>query len=384
MRHNFAGTVSEKNSSSTALGSSETFTGAWEDVSMFHTVSFACRANATGTLYVDFTSDINSGTTDSTLTYKIAANINEVHRLTITRRFFRIRLVNDSTAQTYLSLSTCLGNHPQLSAPLNLNVGLDADATVVRPSIPEDEIVIGKRSGVRPFTKFGYVEALTAAGGEQVIWSAGATTAFTPMTTASTFTIAYNSTTDGSDGGATGATSLYIQYIDANGLNAEAVHVLSNTGSDVTSFTGLGINRIAVSASGSSNTNVNDITITETTGATTQAHIPAGQGVTQQLIYFVSSNAYAVGKFLWINTNKLSGGGSPRVVIKAYVFNRNVETTFEVFRVTVDTNTQTIVEFTEPVGFRLTPTDVIYFVADTDTNNAIVNARFSIVEYDND
>jgi len=38
----------------------------------------------------------------------------------------------------------------------------------------------------------------------------------------------------------------------------------------------------------------------------------------------------------------------------------------------------------DPVGFALSPTDVLYFVADTDTNNATVNLRFSLVEYKRD
>lgn len=36
---------------------------------------------------------------------------------------------------------------------------------------------------------------------------------------------------------------------------------------------------------------------------------------------------------------------------------------------------------TEPVGFALSPTDVLYFVADTDTNDTVVNFRFSLNEY---
>lgn len=34
-----------------------------------------------------------------------------------------------------------------------------------------------------------------------------------------------------------------------------------------------------------------------------------------------------------------------------------------------------------PVGIRLTPADVFYFVADTDTNNAEIAIRFSLLEY---
>jgi len=371
------GTYLENTSTNTPLGSGETYTGRWTDVRIWDTISFAVRADQECTIYADFTADSTFAVVDSSLTYKVTANINEVHRLTITRPFFRLRIVNGSSEQSYLSVSAMSGTHPQLSAPMNLNLGLDSDAIAVRPTIPEDEAVISRRPGITPFTKFGYREGLTAANGEETIWET--TGNFTPMTTASTFTITYNNSTDGL--GTTGALSLFIVYIDENGLKAESVHTLSNTGSDVTSFSGLGINRIAVSATGAAQTNTNTITVTETTGATKQAVIPAGQSVTQQAIYFTDSNSYAVGKMLWIHCNKISGGGSPRILIKGYVFNRNVATRYEIFRVTIDTSTESHVNLYEDVGFRLTPTDVLYFVADTDTNNSAINVRFSLREY---
>lgn len=368
---------SDLNISSTPLNSAETFTGRWEDVSRFGQVTFSAKSDVSGTLYADFSSD--ASTAHSTLTYDIAAGINEVHRLTVTRSFFRLRYVNNGTNQSTFSLDCIFGDTAQLSAPMNLTLGLDADAIAIRGDIPADDIVRGLRQGVQHFTKFGHRETLTAANGEETIWDSPGN--FTPLSSAETFTITYNSTTDGSDAGATGAKTLYFQYIDSNGLSAEAVHTLSNTGSDVTSFSGLGINRLSVSSTGSSDYNVNDITVTATTAGTNQAFIEAEHSVTQHLVYFTDSNSYAVGKFLWLSCNKISGGGSPRVLVKAYVWNRNIATRFEIFRVTIDTSVTNIVQINEPVGFRLSPTDVVYFVADTDTNNTTITGRFSLVEY---
>lgn len=371
--------LSNINSTSAPLGSSETFTGEWESVDSYDSISVACKADQDCNLYIDFTSNKDDGITESTLEFDIEASVNKVHRLTVTRPYFRVRLVNGTSAMSTLSLSSIKGSHSQLSAPLNLSLSLDSDATAVRPNSFEDEVVIGRRSGVSSFTKFGYREGLTATNGEETIWATSGN--FTPLTSASTFTIAYNNTTDGL--GTTGALTLYIQYIDSNGLAAVANHTLGSTGSDTTSFSGLGINRIAVSSSGSEQTNTNAITITATTGGTTQAYIPALNGVTQQAVYFVGSASRAIVRYLWINCNKLSGGGSPRVLIKGYVYNRNIATRFEIFRVTIDTNSINIVEINEPVGFSLSPSDVIYFIADTDTNNTIVNIRFSLREYKN-
>lgn len=239
-----------------------------------------------------------------------------------------------------------------------------------------DEVVLDNITGVRPFTKFGYRTGLTAANGEETIWAASGN--FTPMTAASTFTIAYNSSNDGA--GTTGARYLYFDYVDENGIAKQDTHIMGSTGSDITSFRGLGINRIAVALSGTNQTNVSDIAVTETAGGTTQAIVPAGNGVTQQCIFHTAADSYAIAKYLTFNVNKLSGS-SPKVTVKGYVYNRNVNTKFEIYRHIIDTQSENTVTIAEPVGFRLTPTDVLYFIADTDTNNTVITLRFSLLEY---
>jgi len=371
---------SSGNSSTTALTSGATFTGTGEINSMPQ-VGVMVKADNSGTLYFDFSNDgTNWDSSFPPAGFKVASGIAEFHTAVKLGRYFRVRFVNDAGAQSYFRLKTYYGSGfvPSVS-PTNQPVAIDNDALVVRPTIPEDEVVIGQRSGVSHFTKFGYREGLTDANGEETVWAT--TGNFTPLASgeAQTFTIAYDNTDDGAT--ASGATSLFIDYIDENGLGSEATHVLGSDGSDVTSFSGLGINRVSVASNAGTGSNGNDITFTATTAGTTQAFIPTGNSVTQQAIFFVDSNSYAVAKFLWINVNKLSGGGSPRLTVKGYAYNRNVATTYEVFRVLIDTSTDSIVTLNEPVGFRLTPTDVLYFVVDTNTNNAQIDLRFSVREY---
>jgi len=81
-----------------------------------------------------------------------------------------------------------------------------------------------------------------------------------------------------------------------------------------------------------------------------------------------------------VNVNKV-GGTSPVVTIKGYVFNRNIKTRFEIFRYIIDTSVENHLELNEPIGFNLSPTDVLYFVADTNTNNTVASIRFSLNEY---
>lgn len=375
-----AGGVCPGNSTTIPLLKGQTFTGACVQNAHPH-VAVMLKTDQPGTLYFQFSSDgENWDSQFPTGGFRVSAGIAEFHTAVKLPRFYRTVFTNDDTAdQTYLRLSTYFGsNFVPSVAPLNQIIGIDSDALSTRPTSFDDEVVIGLRSRVSHFTNFGYHPGLTAASGEQTIWAYTGGN-FTPLTSASTFTIAYNNATDGL--GTTGALTLYIQYVDSSGLKAEAVHTLSNTGSDVTTFSGLGINRIAVSSSGSAQINTNDITVTATTGGTVQAFVPALSGVTQQCIFYTDSNSYGVGKFLWINANKISGGSSPRITIKGYIFNRNVATRYEIFRYTIDTGVENTTYLSEPVGFRLSPTDVLYFVADTDTNNSTVGMRFSVREY---
>lgn len=363
------------------LGAGETFTGKWNLCEFFPSVTTAVKTDQDGTLYLEFSPDGENA--DGSLSYGVSAGINDVHRLSVTRAYYRVRFTNTSaSAQTYFRLQTIFGNQVNLAAPVNLGVQLDADATVVRPTSFQDEVVIGRRTGITPWTKFGYRTTLTSAGGEQTIWAT--TGNYTIPTSSDTYTITYDGTGGGSTDGAgtTGALILTIVHIDQNGLPETFTHTLGTDGSDVTVNSGLGINRVAVSSSGSANHNVSNITITHTSSGNTMAFIPATQSVTQQAIFHVGSNHSAIAKYLTFNVNKLSGS-NPKVTVKGYVFNRGISTDFEVYRHIIDTQSETTVTVKDPVGFKLNATDVLYFVADTDQNNTVITMRFSLNEYQN-
>lgn len=375
-----ASVLSSSNNSTTPLSGSGTFTGTGEQNGMPQ-VAVSCKTDADGVLYFDFSNDGTNWDTFPTSGFTVFAGIHEYHTARKDGRYFRVRFVNGSAAQSYLRLYTYFTSTGIPNAPLNQTATLDQDAIFTRSTVPQDEIRIGRRSGVNGWNKFAYKSSLTAAAGEQMIWGDGDN--FTPMTTAQTFTITYDGTGGGStDGsGTTGARTLYFFYIDEDGLPAEATHVLGTDGSDVTSFTGLGINRIAVASAGTHTFNRNTITVTATSSATVQAVIPAEAGVTQQAIFFVGSNHLAVAKYLWMCVLRTTGGSSPRVTIKAYVYNRNLAVRYLVFRTIIDTAVQNTIEISEPIGFNFSPTDILYFVADTNTDGTEIDLRFSLNEY---
>lgn len=362
------------NTTTTPLAGDATYTGTWEQNELSD-VMVSCQADAAGILYFDFSVDGTNYSTFPTAGFAVAAGIHEFHTAVKGPRYFRVRYVNDSAAQGYFRLYTYYGEFRNPSAPLNQSLGLDSDAVAVRPNDFQEEVRLGRRTGVTGWNKFAYRTGLTAAGGEEIVWASSAT--FTPLTAASTFTITYNNATDGS--GTTGATQLYFYYIDSAGLPQITPHTLGSSGSDVTSFSGLGINRCVVSASGSADTNTNTITVTATTGGTTQALIPALGSVTQQAIYFTGSNHSVVVKYLMLNVAVATKTAT--ILVKGYVYNRQFATRYEIFRVKIDTATELTMQLIDPVGFVLNPTDILYFVADSDSNSVDIVVRFSLNQY---
>lgn len=377
------GFISTDNSTTTPLSSGATYTGTGEQ-NFFNQVGVMLKTDNTGTLYFDFSSDgTNWDSTFPSNGFKVASGVSEFHTaVKLPGRYFRVRLVNDTGAQTYLRLTTYYGNNivPSVS-PLNQTIGLDSDAQIVRPTDHLDEATIGRYSGVEVWTKFGYNDDVDSAATE-VLWPDGA--AFTPLDSAETFDIAYDGTAGGStDGnGTNGATQLTFYYVDSDGNPAIATHNLGTDGSDTTSFSGFGINRVAVSASGSDDANASDITITATTSLTQQAIIKAGESVTQQLIFFNGSNHKAIVKSIFLNVNKLSGGGTPRVTIKGWIYNRAIQTNFLVYRFTKDSSVEnTTSDIVRKI--RLNETDVLYFTATTTVDNTVVDMGFSVTQYQN-
>ena len=242
-------------------------------------------------------------------------------------------------------------------------------------------VALGEVSGASTVNKFGYNEDVDVASGEELIAGFGGT--FDPLTdiitTAQTFTIAYDTASDGL--GQTGALSLLISYLDASYAYATAIHTLSNTGSDVTAFTGFGINRVVVLSNGGDGWNGADITITATTDTTTQALVPALQGVTQQLLYHTAQGHQLNLDWLELNALKLTGaGGSPRITFRAYSWSRVTLTRYNVFQYRMDTSVENHLELNPSQPFPVGGREVFYITAETDTNNTAVNARFSGID----
>lgn len=150
-----SGTVDNNNSTTSALLASGLFTGTATDVSSYPSITVALKTDQDGILYIEFSPD---GTNwDSSLAFSIEANINEVHRITVTRKYMRVRIYNTSLSnQTYLRAQTLLGSQQSLTSPLNGTIQNDADSLVTR------SVLMGQTDGGQwryvPVSQEGHLE----------------------------------------------------------------------------------------------------------------------------------------------------------------------------------------------------------------------------------
>lgn len=369
-------TVDSGNSSTAAITGGGTFTGEWTDVSGYNSTMVAVATDANGSYAVQFSPDATN--VDSTLTRYYRTNeINPPHRFTNTRRYMRVVYTNGASAQTYFRLQVMLGDFTALNAPLDGTLSDDFDATAVRPTRYDDEAVLGLRQGHTPNLKFGFNDDVDI--GTEVLASFGGT--FTPLSTASTLTIVSSSASDDGSPAGVGAQTILVTGIDANREFQTEVVTMDGTTNVVTASTWLGINRAVVLAAGSSQGNVGNITITATTGGSTQAYIPAGLSVTQQLIFFTRAGHNALIRRIYINVLRFAAGTSPRVTAVLKVWNPGVTNAiYQLRRIKLDASVTSDVRRDFDPPLLLSPTDVAWIDVTTDQNNTAIDGEFDLVE----
>ncbi len=363
------GITSTVNSSTAVLDSTATFTGTGEQNSL-PDVMVQVKTDLEGVLYCEFSSD---GTNwDTSLSFNYNPNrINPPHIFVKGSRYFRVRFVNSETStQSYLRLYTYYGAFQKLTAPINGTLSENYDAIVTRPTDYKSEVANGKRQGRTLWNKFGYNNDVDT--GTEVIASWGGT--FIPLTTATTLTIASTSVNDTSGG--TGCNSIVVYGIDANRDEQIEVITMNGTTNVVTASTWLGINRVAMFLCGSGKVNDGTINVTATTGGSTMAQMPLNGGVTQQCIFHIPRNYTFNAEWLWINV--INKSKNAELTIKFWVYSEINNGNQEVFKVDIDTAASTEpIEANPSLPFPISESSVCWLECTSDTNNIIVNARFS-------
>jgi hypothetical protein len=123
--------ISDLNESTTPLGSGATFTGTFEQ-NTAGDVMVSCVTDNSGTIYLDFSDDGTNVITRPTNGYAVESGVHEFHVAVKGPQYFRVRLVNDAGAQTYLRLHTYFGTFRERHVPISETVKSDTDALVVR------------------------------------------------------------------------------------------------------------------------------------------------------------------------------------------------------------------------------------------------------------
>lgn len=307
-----------RNSTTTALAANGTYTGTWRSVNGYTSAVVALLTDVSGTLYIEQSPDgVN---TDSSLSFVISASVNEVHRITITRAFFRIRIVNDSSPQTFMRVQTSYGDYAPLSAPLNLPIQQDADAIITRSLTADIDIAAGRYTGLSIVNKFGRNTDVDPNSVPEDIWNGGGVYTGFPTGSPEEFEVF---SSDASDTGV-----LTFTYLPSSASTAyqQATVTLNGTTAVATGVTGYRMHTARYSSGTSTTFNAGNITIRHrTTTANVFCFMPIGRSQTNVSGYTVPSGSTAylrrifcrvigsttgtVDGALWVRTN----GGSPRL-----------------------------------------------------------------------
>lgn len=175
---NSSGIFVSSNYSTTPLANGNTFTGEWFEIINWPAISVACLTDKSGTLYVEFSNNATSA--QSSIPFTITENVNEVHRLTTTRRYARLRLSNTSGQdQTSLDLSMMVGYFTTITSSISSLIQSDADAIVTRPLDFNLLVAEGLYQNRANTIKDGYTPSLSSGALTQDLWTeAGAYSGF--------------------------------------------------------------------------------------------------------------------------------------------------------------------------------------------------------------
>lgn len=268
------GFQSSSNNSTTPLSGAGTFTGTGE-LNNVPDVMVSCYADVAGTLYFDFSVNGTDWRTFPSSGFVVSAGVHEFHTAVKGPRYFRVRYVNGSGAQSTFQLYTYFGWFRQPNAPLNQPLGLDADATLVRPTYPWMDIKRGLSTGIDVVNKFGS--------------NASVGTSWTPITSAGVYqtptaavSLEFVSSDTGDALDDVGAHEITVEGLDAN-FNAQTVATAAHATDGLTAVAITGtwtrVFRAYVSKSGTyatsaAGSHVGTITIRVASAGATYAQIP--------------------------------------------------------------------------------------------------------------
>lgn len=237
------------------------------------------------------------------------------------------------------------------------------------------EVALGRWQGATTWNKFGYNEDVDTASAEVIASFGGAFNQ--KLASGETLDIVSSSANDTNSSG-TGVRQVVIYGVDSNWDLVTEVVNMNGTSTVTTTNSFLGVNRMTINTSGTADSNVGTITATATTSGNTMAEMPAGEGTTQQCIFYVPRNYQFLATWMYINANKASGGaGNQEMGFKMWVYSVAIDAKFEVYRDNIDLHIQTNKQLTPAEPFVIGEKSIMWLEATTTVNNTSARGRFS-------
>ena len=312
------GTSITTNATSTPLSASQSYSGSWTDIGQYPSVVVSVLSDTSGSLFVDFSNDGVSA--DSTVSYEIASGSNEVHRLTVTRPYYRVRFINAGGTQNVFKITSLVGAYTQINSALNSNIQQDADAQVVRALTEELMIAAGRFEGYSLIPKFGKNTDLDTASTPEDLWDGGGLYTGFPTGSPEEFEILSTSNNDSGS-----VTFTYLPSLSASAYLTTTVQI-NGTSAVSTGVTGSRIHTAQYNNGTPTLFNSGDITIRhKVTTSNISIVIPSGRSQSTSAVYTVPVGYTALIKRLFFRmTGSTSGtldgalwvrviGNSPRL-----------------------------------------------------------------------
>lgn len=214
---------------------------------------------------------------------------------------------------------------------------------------------------------------------EEDLWFEGGSLSY--LSSAETMSVVSTSIND--DTGGTGATTLFIQGLDASFSVVTEIITLDGQTPVITSNSFYRILFAFTLSAGSGLTNAGDITLTATSASTVQASVEAGFSSTTLGFGTIPAGKSAIIKQIEMDSSKLAGGQEPLVNFKVFARFPGANQPWVVIlerRLNTGVHDQLIIPF--PVSPILLAGADVRFSASTNTNNTEARLRMTLLEYD--
>ena len=261
-----------------------------------------------------------------------------------------------------------------------LNDGIVDAVNAITDQIPHAQrVALGLINGFTTWNKFGYNTDVDSAAAEVIAEFGGA---LTVLSNGEKLNIVSTDAADDGNPVGTGVQRAVVFGVGGaaptdRGLVTEVI-TLEGLSTVTTTNYFWGVNRMTIFVAGSSQGNVGTITATNAIAGNVAAEIPAGQGTTQQAIFYVPEDHTFLATWLYGALIKSSGGGSnPTGTIFGYVHSEVANAKFEVFRKKIDTSLADSFELNPAEPFIIGEKSVFWFEGKAAANNTEFRCRFS-------